>query len=66
MTIYYYKVYNNIGNAYIVGRRVGSKEEVEKYCKQQIQEAKVNSPGKWNYDIKLIEKVTRKQTKKAL
>lgn len=54
MTIYYFRIYNNIGNNYNFGRMVGSKEDVEKYCKQQIQEARKNSNAIYKYEMQLI------------
>lgn len=55
MTIYRFKVYNSIGNTYTIGRMAGSKQQVEDHCKKAIKEANVNSPGKWEYDIELME-----------
>lgn len=63
ITIYRFKVYNSIGNVFDIGRMVGTREEVELFCKKQVKEAFKNSPCKWEY---LIEQITIPRQRKSL
>lgn len=54
MTIYRFKIYNNIGNIFNIGRMAAPKAEVEEYCKKQIKEAKRNSNADYSYEVELI------------
>ena len=56
MTIYRFKIYNSIGNVFNQGRMVGSREEIERFCRKQIIEAKKNSPCNWEFIVELISK----------
>lgn len=55
MTIYRFKIFNNIGNIYNIGKMAAPKSEVEEFCKKQIQEAKRNSNAIYQYEIDEIE-----------
>lgn len=55
MTIYRFKIYNSIGNVFNQGVMVGSREEIERFCRKQIIEAKKQSPCNWEFIIDLME-----------
>ena len=60
MTIYKFKIYNNIGNVFNQGKMVGTREEVERFCRKQIIEAKKNSNAKYYYDVELAPQTKTK------
>lgn len=51
MTIYRFKIFNNMGNIYNIGKMAAPKSEVEEFCKKQILEAKRNSNAIYQYEI---------------
>ena len=55
MTIYRFKIYNSIGNVFNQGVMVGSREEIERFCRKQIIEAKKQSPCNWEFVIQQME-----------
>lgn len=56
MAIFRFRIFNSIGNVFTLGRMVGTREQVEEHCKQQLPKARKNSPCKWSYDIEEITK----------
>lgn len=66
MTIYKFKIYNNIGNVFNQGRMVGTREEVERFCRKQIIEARKNSNAIFDFIVELVpHKTTIKNIKQS-
>lgn len=51
MTIYLFKIFNNIGNIYNIGKMAAPRSEVEEYCKKQVQDARRKSNAIYQYEI---------------
>lgn len=60
MKIYRFKIQNSIGNVLNQGRMVGTREEVEKFCRKQIIEARKTTSCKWDFLVELIDDTSRR------
>lgn len=59
MTIYRFKIYNSIGNILNIGKYVGSRSDLEEYCKKQIQDQRKNTPCNWMVDIEELPRTIK-------
>lgn len=61
MTIYRFKIFNNIGNILNIGVMTGERKDVESFCQSQIQEARKNSNCKYQYEV--VEMPPKRKTR---